>query len=506
MAKKRSELPLHKKIEVIADLRRGRSQRELALAYSVSKSQIQRISTTSSCLLEEWESFTLNRDRKRRRKARDEEFDEKVMDWFRSATGKGIPVSGPMIQEKARTLARDIGIECSASNGWLESFRRRHNIVFKAQCGESGDVDGTVVEDWRDRLPELLGSYDAKDIFNMDETGLFFRALPNKTLMEKGIQCRGGKMAKERLTIALCCSATGEKFKPLAIWKSLNPRCFRGQNLKRIGVLWEANSKAWMTMKIFERWLEKFNAHVKGQNREVLLIVDNAPGHAVRRMSNVKLLFLPPNVTSELQPLDQGIIQAFKLQYRGLMLRWMLTNLDDCDRATELSKKISVLEALRWVSNAWANVRGDTIVRCFRRCGIASPRQIPAPESDGDEISMDDFQDLCRRTGITHPTFEEELVCCEVDDRDDQTEKLTEDEDDGDELVDEVPTEPPTSHEALRALQTLKMFAVSSDVLPEATLMVLSKCEKQLQESIIRKDNKLTQLTIESFFDRSREQ
>ena len=80
MAKKRFELPLYEKIEVVTDLRRRRSQRELALAYSFSKSQIQQISTSSSCfhLLEEWDSFTLSKDRTYRRKLRNEEFDEYI--------------------------------------------------------------------------------------------------------------------------------------------------------------------------------------------------------------------------------------------------------------------------------------------------------------------------------------------------------------------------------------------------------------------------------------------
>ncbi|XP_028968989.1 tigger transposable element-derived protein 4-like, partial [Galendromus occidentalis] len=226
----------------------------------------------------------------------------------------------------------------------------------------------------------------------------FFRALPNKSLIERGKECQGGKMAKERLSIALCCSATGEKFQPLAIWKALNPRCFKGHDVKRLGVFWEANAKAWMTTSIFESWLSKFNAHMERQNRRVLLMLDNAPCHGRRSLSHVGLLFLPPNVTSELQPLDQGIIQAFKLQHRGLMLEWILSKMDNCLTATELSKKINVLEAIQWVSRAWKSVKEETIVGCFRRCGIKDDNQmekVPAviPEApkelpqDNDDIA-----------------------------------------------------------------------------------------------------------------------
>lgn len=275
-----------------------------------------------------------------------------------------------MIKEEAKASADGKDIDFSASNGWLESFHKRHNIIFRTLCGESGDVDEVVVDDWVRRLPELIGSYRTEDIFNMDETGSFFRALPIKSLVQKGTECRGGKMAKERLSIALCCSATGEKFRPLVIWKSLKPRCFKGQNINRIGIFWEAIAKAWMTGSIFVKWLIKFNSRMQRQNRTVLLLLDNAPCHMRRSMSNVNHLFLPANVTSQLQPLDQGIIQAFKLQYRSLMLRWLLTRMDECSNAAELTKKINVLDAIRWVCQAWEGVSGETITRCFQRCGL----------------------------------------------------------------------------------------------------------------------------------------
>ncbi|GBN04905.1 hypothetical protein AVEN_221375-1 [Araneus ventricosus] len=45
----------------------------------------------------------------------------------------------------------------------------------------------------------------------MDETALFFRALPNKSMIQKSEEARGGKIPKERLTISFCVSAAGEK-------------------------------------------------------------------------------------------------------------------------------------------------------------------------------------------------------------------------------------------------------------------------------------------------------
>ncbi|GBM92987.1 Tigger transposable element-derived protein 6 [Araneus ventricosus] len=123
-----------------------------------------------------------------------------------------------MIQHKAKELEDALGIEYfSASTGWLDRFRIWNNITFRSLCGEAADVDSSFCEDWQERLPLLLAGYDDEDIFNMDEMALFFRALPNKSMIQKSEEARGGKIPKEQLTISFCVSAAGEKEKPLVI-------------------------------------------------------------------------------------------------------------------------------------------------------------------------------------------------------------------------------------------------------------------------------------------------
>ena len=78
-------------------------------------------------------------------------------------------------------------------------------------CGESGEVSGKTVESWKERLPEILEGYTAQNIWNIDETGCFWRALPEKGLAEKGKACHGGKKSKLRVTVALFVNAAGDK-------------------------------------------------------------------------------------------------------------------------------------------------------------------------------------------------------------------------------------------------------------------------------------------------------
>ncbi|GBM32446.1 hypothetical protein AVEN_136025-1 [Araneus ventricosus] len=110
------------------------------------------------------------------------------------------------MEQKAMKIADALRTkDFCARNGWLDKSRVRNNVVFRALCGEAADVDENLCENQTTRLPLLLAGYADKDIFNMDETGLFFRAFPNKSLMVKSPDSEGGKQAKERITINVLC-------------------------------------------------------------------------------------------------------------------------------------------------------------------------------------------------------------------------------------------------------------------------------------------------------------
>ena len=80
-----------------------------------------------------------------------------------------------------------------ASNGWLNRFRQRNNINFASVCVESGSVSEKQVTDWIAMLPDIARVYTHCDIYNMNETGLYFGSLPDKSLSIRGDDCKGGK-------------------------------------------------------------------------------------------------------------------------------------------------------------------------------------------------------------------------------------------------------------------------------------------------------------------------
>ena len=88
--------------------------------------------------------------------------------------------------EKTKEIAIKLGkLNFKGSRGWLDKWKKHFNIKELKICGESGDVEGTTVESWKERLPEIVQGYQKDDIWNMDETGLFWQALPDKGFGQK---------------------------------------------------------------------------------------------------------------------------------------------------------------------------------------------------------------------------------------------------------------------------------------------------------------------------------
>ena len=71
--------------------------------------------------------------------------------------------------------------------------------------GEAAAVSDETVEAWLERLNVLLKGYKPENMWNMDETGCFYRALPEKTLAERNRECRGGKKIEGEDYSCLIC-------------------------------------------------------------------------------------------------------------------------------------------------------------------------------------------------------------------------------------------------------------------------------------------------------------
>ena len=210
-----------------------------------------------------------------------------------------------MLQEEAKLTAERLGDnEFQGSNGWLEKWKKRFNIKEMRVAGEDGDVNEVTLDSWQEHVKELTKGYAPENVWNMDETGQFWKALPDKSLSEAGKRCRGGKKAKQRCTWAFFVHAAGSKEEPIVIGKrSKKPRCFKHlkDKTKPYKCRYFSNSKAWMRTEIMVNVLTKLNGRLKREGSTIILFLDNAPCHPHElkgQFSNITLAFLPKNTTS----------------------------------------------------------------------------------------------------------------------------------------------------------------------------------------------------------------
>ena len=252
----------------------------------------------------------------------------------------------------------------------------------------------------------MLQGYTSENIWNLNETACFWRALPDHGFGRKGTQCKGGKKVTQNNS-CLNSNATGSKETAAVIWKSAKPRCFKSVDTATLPVQYFSQPKVWMTGKILLSVLRKLNQRLSDKSRKIGLFMDNAgyhPEDIKDSLNNIKSIFLPANTTLMLQPLDLGIIKNFKVHYRTHLLRFVISKIETCTTASEVTKSINILHAIRWVAQAWEAVKPKM---CFRKGGVLDESfavpSCPCEKSDAfkdeDEVDTSEMHNLIGQLG-----------------------------------------------------------------------------------------------------------
>lgn len=432
---KRKALTLKEKYDVIQKIESGMKQSDICREMNLPKATVSITWKKKDRILSSYGQ--VNASCKRLRKSAHEGVDKGLLQWFTQKRKENVPISGPVLQQKASEMGSRIeGRDFVCSRSWIERFKKRNCIAGGKIVGESASVDMNVVNNWLTTVwPDLCKNYDSDNIFNADETGLFYKLTPDKTLKFQGERCAGGKLSKVRITVLVTANMSGtEKRKLFVIGKSVNPRCFKNKTLP---VKYRSNSKAWMTSDLFTEELLQWDTELKKKNRKIILLVDNCPAHPNVPLNQIKLVFMPPNTSSKLQPMDQGIIHSLKCHYRKILLMKMIEAIDD---GQEFS--VSLLDAVNFIHRAWQEVSKNTIANCYKHAGFFeaeddfdSDDELPLTEwlkqHSGDPENTEENTDTQKaleaeiRNRIEHFDFESYVS---IDDQVIPTESLTEDE------------------------------------------------------------------------------
>lgn len=190
--RKRKVVTIEQKLNAIERIEKGESVKRICDELNVGKSTVHDWLKNRKALQDfstQVESSRTLSSRCTLRKPINELVDDAVWLWFQQERRRGTPITGPILKEKATLLHSKIenGGPFFASEGWLTRWKKRHGVHFIGVCGKKMSADSVAATEF----PETFKNYieerglHPEQVYNMDETGLNFKLLPQKNFRHK---------------------------------------------------------------------------------------------------------------------------------------------------------------------------------------------------------------------------------------------------------------------------------------------------------------------------------
>ncbi|XP_066875983.1 tigger transposable element-derived protein 1-like isoform X3 [Kogia breviceps] len=386
-AKKRHAITMETKVKIIERVERGEKMVDVAHSYNLNRSTIGSIVKNKDKIMEHVKSampMTSTIITKKRGKVM-EEMEKLLSVWMQDQRQRRVPLSLMLIQEKAKSLYEDLkkkhgeeseGKSFNASRSWVHRFKARAKLHNVKVSDKAASTDTIAAREFPETLREIIdeGAYLPEQVFNVDETGLYWKRMPDRSYISKEEKLMPGyKASKDRLTLLFGGNASGDmKLKPLLVYHSENPRALKNIAKGSLPVVWKSNPKAWVTQAIFQDWffhhfipeVEKYCLE-KDVPFNILLLLDNAPGHPPFMDDfhpNVKVVHLPLNTTALIQPMDQGVIATFKKYYLRHTFRQAVKASDESGTTLrQFWKDYNIYKAIKNIDFAWSEVTAVTM-------------------------------------------------------------------------------------------------------------------------------------------------
>ncbi|XP_018419693.1 PREDICTED: tigger transposable element-derived protein 1-like [Nanorana parkeri] len=363
------------KVKIINDYEAGKKVNAIAQDLNLAHSTISTILKDKERVKEAVKTSTgFKAIITRQRKGLIHDMEKLLVIWFDDQIQKRMPMSLSIIQAKALSIFKTLkaGEESTetftASHGWFQKFCHRFNLHNRSVSGEAASAD-VAAETFLDQFDKIIekGGYCPEQIFNVDETRLFWKKMPERSYIHKEAKTMPGfKAFKDRVTLLLGGNVTGFKLKPLLIYRSENPRALKNVSMHTLPVYYRANNKAWLTQALFGDWFNNcFTPSVKhyclkkGVPFKIILLLDNAPGHPQHLDDlhpDVKAVYLPKNTTAILQPMDQGAIATFKAYYLRTTFSKAVATTENNEVTRDFWISYNILECIKNIASAWEGV------------------------------------------------------------------------------------------------------------------------------------------------------
>jgi hypothetical protein len=189
MPLKKENATLRQRIEVIQWHKNGGNQSATAKHFNkkypslkITQPLVSKWVNNKDYWFKQWEESCGEsaRQAKRVRQTVHPEVTEMMELWISRAMQDRVLLTGEVLRQKWKQFADLVGIpedeRLHLSDGWLTRFKERNGLKQLKRHGEASSADPERIVHERQRLQELIreSGYRLKDIFNMDETGLFY--------------------------------------------------------------------------------------------------------------------------------------------------------------------------------------------------------------------------------------------------------------------------------------------------------------------------------------------
>ena len=210
------------------------------------------------------------------------DIDEELYAYFLKMREKKAQINTNDLKSKALEIGIGNGYDrFNASNGFIRCFKSRYNIHFTELYGDAGGENPAVSSNWFMKISTLIENYEDNNIYNIDETGLFYQAESGKTYISgaeyANKDLRGTKKSKQRLTVLVGASLSGEKLPLLVIGKSAKPRCLA--NVSSYPTMYRSQPAAWMDSNLFIEYLQRLDRKYFIEKRKCVFFIDNCRAH-----------------------------------------------------------------------------------------------------------------------------------------------------------------------------------------------------------------------------------
>lgn len=251
----------------------------------------------------------------------------------------------------------------------------------------------------------------------------------------------------------------------------------------------------------------------RGLPIKAVLLIDNATTHPAAESlvkGDIRVKYLPPNVTALLQPMDQGILECIKRVYRRHMLGQIID--DEEHGVVDILKAFNVKSVLYMVSESWEQVARSSLIKSWKKlwpnvCDLPENQTESEADKTNNEVQPQEFLEMFRKVDGCSDVDINDIECWLEEDNDGGYGLLTDEQivatcsnKDNIDDTDEENVEQPEviSHaEATSHLDELMVYFEQQNETTPAELLML----KRMRDRAARKRySKLTQQKLTSFF------